>query len=302
MDIQAAVWTTAILLWVFSLLTFLTGVRVWALARRLTFFRLRRERMRTASRLVLLALALAGLGWWTFRFGEPTVYRFYPPTPSITPTPTVTATPTPITPTLTPTVTNTPSETYTPTATSTPFIPPQVATLFTGTLTPPPEPRFSKLTFTTRLNFRTYQPLDPGEVFHNPVGQMYGVFSYDGMADGVQWTALWFRDGELVHFETKPWDGGTGGYGYTEWIPDDPKVWQPGTYTVYIFVGEKLVTQGSFQVEGLPPSPTATATSTATLTPTITPSPTRTPFGGGEATPTSTPSTPTPSPSPTSTP
>ncbi len=300
MDVQTAVWTAAIVLWVFAFLTLWSGWQRMRAARKLTFFRLRRERMRVAWRLVFLSVALCGLAWWTMRFGEATVYRMYPPTPTITPTSTVTPTPTPTVPTPTPTVTRTPSETYTPTSTSTPYIPTQVALLFEGTLTPPSEPRFSSLTFTTALNFRTYKPLNPGEVFHNPIERMYAVFSYDGMAPGVQWTALWFRDGELVHFETKPWDDPTGGYGYTEWIPEDPGAWLPGTYTVYIFVGTELVTSGSFRVEGYPPTPTSTPTFTPTITPTPTPSPTRTLFGGSpfpeRASPTPTTSTPTSTP------
>ena len=304
MDVQTAVWTAAIVLWVFAFLLLWSGWQRMRAARKLTFFRLRRERIRTAWRMIGLATGCALLAWGILRYGEPTVYRFYPPSPTPTPTstvtpiPTVTWTPSPTQPTPTPTVTNTPSETYTPTPTYTPYIPPQVATFFVGTLTPPTIPRFSSLTFTTGINFRTYQPLNPGEVFHNPINAMYAVFSYDGMAPGVQWTALWFRDGELVHFETKPWNDPTGGYGYTEWIPEDPGAWLPGTYTVYIFVGTELVTSGSFRVEGYPPTPTATPTFTPTITPTPTPSPTRTPFRGTppRETPSATPTSTAPSP------
>jgi len=46
---------------------------------------------------------------------------------------------------------------------------------------------------------------------------MYGIFTYDGMIPGVQWTALWMRDGELVSYESYPWNGGTGGAYFTEW-------------------------------------------------------------------------------------
>ena len=128
---------------------------------------------------------------------------------------------------------------------------------------------------------------------------MYALYSYDGMVDGVQWTALWYRDGELVHFETRPWIGGTGGWDYSDWNPD-PQEWLPGRYTVYIFVGTRLVTQGSFVVEGEPPtltptpSPTVAVTPTPlpTLAPTATPQPTATPSS------TRTPFTPVPTPTP----
>jgi hypothetical protein len=49
--------------------------------------------------------------------------------------------------------------------------------------------------------------------------EMWACFSYNNMFPGVQWTALWYRNGELVHYETVPWDGTTGGLGYSEWAP-----------------------------------------------------------------------------------
>ncbi len=268
---------------------------LWRTARRLTFFRLRRERLRRAwTRIMLAGLSLALA--WTLQQGtapippsQPaptrtlgtTMQATQPTTPGVRPSPTPTATPSPA-------ITPTPSLTPTPTPLGTPMIPTEIFAEFTGTLTPPPEPRFSPIVFTTRLDFKTYRPLNPGEVFQNPIRRMYGVFTYDGMLPGVQWTALWYRNGQLVYYETKPWDGGTGGYGYTEWAPP-PEAWLPGTYTVYLFVGTKLVQSGSFRVEGLPPTPTFTPTPTPLPTATPTPAPTSTP-------------TPTPTPSPTRTP
>jgi type VI secretion system secreted protein VgrG len=101
---------------------------------------------------------------------------------------------------------------------------------------------------------------------------MYGAFSYDGMAPGVQWTAIWLRESQLVHFETKPWDGTTGGYGFTDWNPPAHE-WLPGIYQVQIFAGLDWKVVGEFTVEG----PAATASPTLTRTPTTRPTATRTP-------------------------
>ena len=73
---------------------------------------------------------------------------------------------------------------------------------------------------------------------------MYAVFSYDGMVVGSQWTALWYRGDELVHYETIPWNGGSGGLGFTDWAPD-PSEWLPGDYEVQIFVGLLFKISGS---------------------------------------------------------
>ena len=94
---------------------------------------------------------------------------------------------------------------------------------------------------------------------------MCAVFTYDGMSANVQWTALWFRDGELVHFETIPWDGETGGFGFTEWeAPAED--WLPGTYEVQIFVGLDWKVVGQFLLQGNAPTPVPTETPTPTET------------------------------------
>jgi type VI secretion system secreted protein VgrG len=155
---------------------------------------------------------------------------------------------------------------------------------FTSAVTPNPNAVFSPFTFARGINLRTYLAIDAGSAFANPVSGIYAIFSYDQMAEGVQWTALWYRNGELVHYETKPWDGGTGGLGYTEWLADAEE-WLPGSYQVQIFVGTEVKVAGSFEVTGQPatstatplPSATPTATPSRTSTPTITATHTRQP-------------------------
>jgi hypothetical protein len=139
--------------------------------------------------------------------------------------------------------------------------------LFQSTVTPNPDVVFSPLEFTVAGG--DYPPAQPGTVFQNPVGHMYGIFTYDGMLPGVQWTALWLREGELVNFESYPWDGGTGGAYFTEWNPPADQ-WKPGIYSVQLFVGEEFVVSGRFLVEGVPPTLAVSVTPSvaATATPT----------------------------------
>jgi hypothetical protein len=104
--------------------------------------------------------------------------------------------------------------------------------------------------------------IDPQTVFQPPIQKMYGVFAYNNTIPGVQWTALWYRDGQLVDYETQPWNGGTGGGGgYTE--SEDPiDGWLPGNYEVQIFMGYEWKVIGRFRVLG------ELATNTPTYTPT----------------------------------
>ena len=88
-----------------------------------------------------------------------------------------------------------------------------------------------------------------------------------GMTPNAQWTALWYRDGKLVHYETIPWDGEVGGYGFTEWKAP-PEDWLPGTYQVQIFVGLDWKVVDQFILQGDSPTPIPTQSPTPTPLPT----------------------------------
>ncbi|HLA97518.1 MAG TPA: hypothetical protein VJL34_03620 [Anaerolineales bacterium] len=283
LDIRTAVQTALVILGFLILLFIWRGYVSIRTARQLPFFRMRRQRMVRGWRLIFAALILLIVAYLVNTRSEPLIYSYFPPTATSTQTPTITLTPTiSLTPTITlsPTITLTPRVSNTPTITPTPFVPLAIEARFESTITPNPEAVFSALTFTDGLD-ALYRPLRPGTVFENPITHMYAIFSYDGMIKGSQWTALWYRDGELVHFETLPWDGETGGLGYTDWAPK-PEEWLPGIYEVQIFVGLTWKVSGFFEVQGEPPTPlptdtpTTTSTPTRTLTPTRTPRPTRT--------------------------
>jgi type VI secretion system secreted protein VgrG len=188
---------------------------------------------------------------------------------------------------VTPSITPSPAISYTPTSSPTPKIPLSIEIEFESTITPNSEAVFSRLTFTDGLDDQ-YRPLKPGEVFQNPINHMYAVFSYDNMVVGSQWSALWYREDELVHYETIPWDGGSGGLGFTDWEPD-PSEWTPGEYQVQIFTGLNWKRSGFFTVEGEPPTAVPSATFTPSKTPTITRTATRTPWPSSTPVPSRTP-------------
>ena len=176
--------------------------------------------------------------------------------------------------TLTPTVTETPTITPTTSITPTPFMPTEIYVQFTSVVTPNAAAVFSEPQIAKELN-KDRTAVNPSNTFANPVGHLYGAFSYDKMTDNAQWTAIWVRltDNTIVCYESKPWDGSTGGYGYTDCNPASDK-WQPGDYMVEIFVGVEYKVGAVFTVTGIPPTPTITLTPTATITPTRTITPT----------------------------
>jgi formylglycine-generating enzyme required for sulfatase activity len=184
-------------------------------------------------------------------------------TPTRTPIPSFTTT---TTSTSNPTVTATPTAKFTQLSTDDPMIPLAVASKFTSMVTPNAGVIFSPmLEFSQTIEGN--QPVNPTSVFANPVSKLYGAFSYDKMNSGVQWSAVWYLldDNSLVCYETKPWDGGTGGYGYTSCTPPS-ELWQPGNYEVRIYVGLILESAGRFSITGQPvtlsPAPTLAIKST----------------------------------------
>ncbi len=284
LDIHTAVQTALILAILACILSIWTGIRSIRRANKLKFFRMRRDRMVRGWRLLFIGLGLILIILFLNGFVEPLIYRIYPPTATLTLTPTITLTSTlTLTPTvsLTPTVTLTPAVTDTPTITPTPHVPLAIEANFESVVTPSPDSVFSPLAFTQALD-ENYQPVNPSDIFKNPVGHLYAQFSYDKMQVGVQWTAIWYRGNEIVNFETKPWDGAVGGFGYTDWNPS-PDQWLPGEYEVQIFVGPAWKQSGRFTVEGEPPTPPPSPT------PSWTPTPSRTPLPSPSVTPTHTP-------------
>lgn len=305
LDILTGLRAVAALSFLGSVACFLSGIRLLQTARKVRFFRMRRQQLVRGWRLLAACLVLAGVGAAVGLGGERAAHALFtftatpPASPTAGDAPTITLTPTI---TETPTITATASGSETPSASPTPHIPLAVEAQFSAELTPNPAAVFSPLTFARGIN-SAYQPEGASLAFSNPIQRLYALFSYDQMLDGSQWTALWFRDGTLVHFETQPWNGGTGGLGYSDWNPE-PSEWLAGTYQVQIFVGHEFKTAGEFTVVGDPPTRTATPTASTTVTPTstitstqtITPTLTNTP--GATVTPNI---TPTPIP-PTATP
>jgi hypothetical protein len=140
-------------------------------------------------------------------------------------------------------------------------------------VTPPSEAALSPIEIATGLG-QNNQAINPRDEFENPLGRLYGAFTYNNLVNGVQWSAIWYREGEIVCIENQTWTAGTGGFGYTEC---EPRVWQPGEYEIQMFLGERWMVSKRFSVVGDPPTPTATGTSTATASPTGTPGVTTTP-------------------------
>lgn len=279
LDIRSAVITAYVLLALGALFLLCTGIQTIKRGQKVPFYRIRSQRVATGWRSISIGIILGFFSILLFSRGETTAYRYFPPSPTISRTPTITFTPTiTLIPsiTLTPTITLTPVISDTPTDLPTPFIPDEIATNFISKVTPFTGAIISPLEFSQQIvDGRAF---NPATLIYNPVGHLYAVFSYDQMVPNVQYTAIWYRGIDIVHYESYPWDGSTGGFYFTDWDPD-PSAWIPGDYRVAIFVGMEFKVSGEFTVLGNAPTavPTASATITPSATQTLWPSYTPTP-------------------------
>lgn len=228
-------------------------------ARKLQFFKKRQDLIEKGWRLVALTLILGAIAFFLVRFGEPVAYRYFPPSPTITRTPTITTTPT-ITQTLrntyTPTITLTLAQTYTPS------LPDIVQTAIQTPVGVDNNAVFSVIEFSDQTKDGVV--INTTDTFNLPVTQMFAGFSFDKMALGVQWTAVWLYDGLVLCYETAPWKYSTGGSGYSDACNNvlTPSDWKPGDYEVQIFVGQTFKTSGRFLIVGDLTEPTASLTPT----------------------------------------
>jgi hypothetical protein len=319
-----ALWLGVVIFGLGAIFSLLSAIRTMQKSRRWSDYRLRRRYVVQAQTSLVISFLLGSIAGAIFLFyqGRETPSAPAGPFPTVTSPATLTSAPTATgAPTETPSeVPDTPTATaFTPTliipptlaVTATPALPIAVEAMVEGTATPVYELDFGRLRFSTEI--ADYRLVAPGEAFHNPIKHMYAVFTYQPIGVKVQWTALWYQNGELKNVDTSSWSSYPAGIGVVDWARD-PSEWQAGDYELQIFVGTGWKISGRFALEGepptvtatLPPSPTASATLTFTASPTSTSTrtPTSTPTNSLTPVPSNTPTateTWTPSPSATST-
>lgn len=101
------------------------------------------------------------------------------------------------------------------------------------------------LSFSTRINDQ-YTAVNPGRTFSEGFFTLYATFAYDGMEDGMVWSWVWMRDGEVVSGGNELWQYGNDGPGYVFLNPEEG--FAAGQYTLGVWVNGELMAQGTFQI------------------------------------------------------
>lgn len=108
------------------------------------------------------------------------------------------------------------------------------------------EAEFTRLVFSTEIN-DDYDPVSPRRTFVEGFYTIYATFDYVGMADGMAWSWVWRRDGEVVNGGNELWQYADDGPGWIYFEP--PEGFSPGEYTLEVWVNGELFQQASLLVE-----------------------------------------------------
>jgi hypothetical protein len=95
-----------------------------------------------------------------------------------------------------------------------------------------------------------YKAIDPGYRFVEGFYTLYATFTYQGMADGMNWSWEWQRNGAQIDGGNQEWSYGEEGPGYIYFRPEDG--FKSGEYALAIWVDNELQNQAGFTVaEGI---------------------------------------------------
>ena len=109
-----------------------------------------------------------------------------------------------------------------------------------------PDTEFTPLVFSTEIN-DDYEPISPRNAFGEGFFTIYATFDYVGMADGMAWSWIWRRNGEIVNGGNELWAYGEDGPGWIYYEP--PEGFQPGEHTLEVWVNGELFDRASLTVE-----------------------------------------------------
>ncbi len=179
------------------------------------------------------------------------------PPPTATPLPTATPVPptdTPVPPTTTPT--NTPPPTRQPTtapspqpapdATDTataPAVQPEEAAVVESSRTPAPEGvRVGPIQFATEIT-DDLDPINPNDRFSDGAEKIYAVFPFKGMEQGLQFKAIWYKNGAELVREEGEWAWGKQARSFIFLGPQGE-----GLYKLELWVNDTVVATKLFEI------------------------------------------------------
>lgn len=88
-----------------------------------------------------------------------------------------------------------------------------------------------------------YEAINPQGIFPEGFYTLYATFSYEGLADGMVWSWVWRRNGEILEGGNEVWKYGADGPGYIYLNPEEG--FDSGRYSLEVWVNGELMTQST---------------------------------------------------------
>lgn len=109
-----------------------------------------------------------------------------------------------------------------------------------------PDTTITSLVFSTEID-DNYKPVAPRRVFGEGFFTIYATFDYDHMAEGMAWSWIWRRNGDVVNGGNELWAYGDDGPGWIYYEP--PEGFLPGDYTLELWVNGELFQRAGLTIE-----------------------------------------------------
>jgi hypothetical protein len=93
-------------------------------------------------------------------------------------------------------------------------------------------------------------PILEGRPFGWGTRVVHAIFDYEGMSDGVRWSAVWARDGEEIARQDRVWNAASSGSEGTYWVTLDNAGEHigGGSYTVALYINDQQQGAVDFQI------------------------------------------------------
>jgi hypothetical protein len=166
-----------------------------------------------------------------------------PATPTPLPTPTVVPVSLPVA-----TSTSLPQEEASPTPLPPATVPTETTTPSTSaadlTSARPAGPEASIGPITIARGIENKEPVEPGTVFELDNREIYAIFPYNGMHNGVRWAISWSRDEQDLGREESLWEYGSKDVAWRIFLPT-----LAGKYKVTIYIEDRAVASAPFEMQ-----------------------------------------------------
>jgi hypothetical protein len=109
-----------------------------------------------------------------------------------------------------------------------------------------PQPVIADITFATEITENS-EPVDPSGSFPPGPTRIYGVFEHANIAPGMEFSFMWYLDGEAVLGDKTLWEANPTG---KTWVNiDHPDGLPTGEYDLQLLIDGEVLQTGSFVID-----------------------------------------------------